>query len=232
MLNTFLDFIFPKYCVGCSKSDTYFCSACNLKIQQTELVCPKCERLSLGGVVHPVCKRKFGLDGLWSLGIYKNPLKAGIQKLKYRYITELADVLINITLEYWAKYGPLLLGKIKKSRGKNWLIVPVPLHKYRENWRGFNQAELLASAISRKLDLEFSDCLKRIKETKTQVGQSAADRRDNMKNAFRLNPKLEIRNSNILLVDDVWTTGSTLKECCYVLKRGGAKTVWALTLAR
>jgi competence protein ComFC len=232
MLNLFLDFLFPKRCVGCKRTGEYFCKNCRADIKQTDLVCPFCERLSLGGMVHPVCKRKYGLDGLWSLGVYEPPLKSAIQKLKYKWIKSLADILIDITLEYWAIKGTFLLDQIKKSHGKNWVAVPVPLHKSRENWRGFNQSALLAGLFASKLGLNYADSLKRIRKTKPQVGLEAYKRRENIKGAFILNKNFPIKDLNILLIDDVWTTGSTLRECGNILKRRGVKSVWALTLAR
>lgn len=232
MWQAVLDILFPKKCLNCHKSGTYFCKNCVSEIKQSDLVCPFCERLSLGGVVHPVCKRRYGLDGLWSLGIYEDPLKKAIQKLKYKWITELAEVLVDITIEYWAKNPPVFLDQIKKDRGENWIIVPVPLHWSRKNWRGFNQAELIAKLFSSKLGLKYEEALVRTKNTKPQVTQKDSyQRKQNIRNAFSLNSILHPQSS-ILLVDDVWTTGSTLRECCFVLKRGGAKSVWALTLAR
>lgn len=227
-----LDFLFPKKCVGCKKTGSYFCQNCIQDIKQTDLVCPFCERLSLGGVVHPKCQRKYGLDGLWSLGIYNPPLKNAIHKLKYRWIKQLSEILVNITLEYWAKYQPFLLDKIKKDLGQNWVIVPVPLHISRQNWRGFNQSALLGKALSQKTGLSYQDALLRIRKTKPQVSLKSSDRRQNIKGAFAFTTNYNLPTTNCLLIDDVWTTGSTLKECCYVLKRGGAKHVWALTLAR
>lgn len=230
-MNFLLDFLFPKKCIGCRKIGSYFCDNCIQDIKQTELVCPFCEKLALGGAVHPVCKRKFGLDGLWSLGVYQAPLKNAIQKIKYKWIIELAETLINITLEYWARFQPFLLGQIKKDQGKNWVVIPVPLHKHRQNWRGFNQAALLGKLLADKIGLEFREDLKRIKNTKPQFKLKAWQRKGNIKGAFSLTKPYTL-NPNILLIDDVWTTGSTLKECCYILKRGGAKNVWALTIAR
>lgn len=227
-----LDFLFPKRCVGCGKVGGYFCPECINNISQSDLVCPFCERASVGGVVHPVCKRKFGLDGLWSLGVYQDPLRKAIQKLKYKWVEELALILVGITLDYWAKYNPILVTEIKRDGGKNWLVVPVPLHWQRQNWRGFNQAALLAQSLASKIGLKYQESLKRIKKTKPQVGKLSAERRQNIKGAFILDSRFQTQDSNILLLDDVWTTGSTLKECCYILKRGGAKKVWALTLAR
>ncbi len=227
-----VDFIFPKHCVGCNKIGSYFCKECIQDIKQADLVCPFCEKLSIGGVVHPVCKRKYGLDGLWSLGIYDKPLKTAIQKLKYRWISELSDSLVRILVDYWVRFQPFLLDEIKKSRGKDWLVVPVPLHWSRQNWRGFNQAVLLGKIFAQKLGLNYEEALKRMKSTKPQVGQDAYKRRQNIKGAFALTTNYELKTKNLLLIDDVWTTGATLKECCFILKKDGAKSVWALTLAR
>lgn len=209
---------------------------------QQDLVCPNCEKPAIGGKVHPLCKKRFGLDGLWSLGIYnsgavssfayQNPLKKSIQKLKYKFVADIADTLTDLTLEYWAKFTPQFIEEIKKDRGEGWVVVPVPLHPKREKWRGFNQSALLGKILASKIGLEYAEALKRTKHTKPQVGLASWERKKNINNAFALNLKFEIKNLKFLLVDDVWTTGSTLKECCYILKRNGAKSVWAITLAR
>lgn len=227
-----LDLIFPKFCVGCGKFGTYFCPQCVRNISQTELVCPHCERPSIGGLVHPLCKKKNGLDGLWSLGVYKDPLRKAIQKLKYKFVKDLAAVLVDLTLEYWARYSPQFLEEIKKDGGEGWVVIPVPLHPKRQNWRGFNQSAQLGKLLAQKIGLKYEEALKRVKFTKPQVGLKGWKRKQNIKNAFSLSVNHEPITMNYLLIDDVWTTGSTLKECCYVLKRGGAKKVWALTLAR
>lgn len=228
-----LDFLFPKFCVGCNKLGTYFCPKCIKNIPQGDLVCPNCERPSIGGAVHPLCHKKYGLDGLWSLGVYQNPLRPAIQKLKYKLVRDLAEVLVNLMIEYWAKYTPEFFEEIKKDGGEGWVIVPVPLHKKRENWRGFNQAKVIGQILSNKIGLRFCEALKRTRYTKPQVGLKSWQRKSNIKGAFSLfltnNEQLV---ENVLLIDDVWTTGSTLKECCLVLKRGGVKKVWAITLAR
>ena len=228
-----LDLFFPKKCVGCKKVGSYFCKKCVLNIKQTDLVCPKCEKLAVGGQTHPICKRKFGLDGLWSLGIYQDPLKSAIQLLKYKGIKELADVLADVTLEYWAKYQPFVLDQIKKDRGENWVVIPVPLYWWRENNRGFNQSSLIGQNLSKKLGLDYSESLKRIRYTKSQVKLKGKQRRANISGAFEIAINYEPKTMNsVLLIDDVWTTGATLRECCWILKRNGAKKVWAMTLAR
>lgn len=243
-MNLILDLLFPKKCVGCGKIGSYFCQDCVSNILQTDLVCPRCERLAVGGQTHPICKRRFGLDGLWSLGIYKrsfpspygerqNPLREAIKQLKYNQVRGLAEVLVDILVEYWVKYQPFILDQIKTNQGANWGIIPVPLYWWRANKRGFNQSSLIGQILSKKLGLAYCDALKRIRNTKSQVTLKEWQRHQNIKGAFEISPNILISQyPNILLLDDVWTTGSTLRECCYVLKRAGAKKVWALTLAR
>lgn len=231
MLNI-LDIIFPKFCIGCRKWKTYLCPDCKKEILQTDLVCPHCEKPSIGGLVHPLCKRKYGLDGLWGLGIYQTILQKAIKKLKYKFVSSLAEELINLLIEYMAKNTPLFIDEIKKDKGLNWIVVPVPLHPKREKWRGFNQAALLGKIFAKKLGLDYQEGLKRNIFTKPQVGLEMKERKKNITGAFSLSSSFQPLNSNILLFDDVWTTGSTLKECCFILKKNGALKIWAITLAR
>lgn len=232
-MNLVLDILFPKKCVGCKKEGEYFCSSCVSNILQTDLICPQCTNLSIGGLTHPSCERSFSLDGLWNLGIYQGSLKKAIQKLKYEpaLVRNFAPVLVDIFIEYWVKYQPLIYDEIKKKKG--WVVVPVPLHWYRENKRGFNQSKLIGQLLSKKLNLSYSDGLKRVRYTSSQVKLKRGERKDNIKDAFAVTSAYALYPKPFtLLIDDVWTTGSTLKECCYVLKRAGAKKVWAITLAR
>ena len=226
-----LDILFPKRCVGCNKFGSYFCPECISNIKQDNLVCPKCERAAVGGATHPVCRRKFGLDGLWSLGVYENPLRRAIAKVKYKRVRELANILVDITIEYWAKYRPFIFDEIKKDP-KNWILVPVPLHWWRENDRGFNQSSLIGESLAKKLGLNYTEALKRVRHTKQQVKLKGRERKQNIFGAFEIDNNYQLLAKNCLLIDDVWTTGSTLRECTYILKRNGVKKVWALTIAR
>ncbi len=231
-LMNILDFIFPKRCVGCGSYGSYFCNNCINNIQQDNLVCPVCERSAIGGETHPLCRSKYRLDGLWSLGVYQGSLKLAIQKLKYRWVTSIAQTLVDILVEYWAKFSPWFFKDIKKTKGAGWVVVPVPLYWTRQNLRGFNQSSLIGKLLSRSMGLGYSELLIRNRLTKTQVGRSSKDRKQNIKGAFSISATCTLPPANCLLIDDVWTTGSTLKECAYVLKRAGVKKVWAITLAR
>lgn len=233
-MNLILDLLFPKKCVGCKKGGSYFCKDCISEIKQGELLCPNCDLAGVFGETHPLCKTTFGLDGLWSLGLYQGPLKKAIQKLKYKpsFIQDLALVLTDIMVSYWKAHQPFVFDQIKKDHGKGWAVVPVPLHWFRENDRGFNQSALIGQLLSKSLGLDYCDALKRTRYTKPQVKLKSKDRKKNIKNAFALSNNYKLKTKNYLLVDDVWTTGSTLKECCKILKQNGASKVWAITLAR
>ena len=245
MLETLLNIFFPKKCVGCGREGSYFCPDCVRNIKQTDLVCPRCEKLAVGGQTHPICRRRFGLDGLWSLGVYQDSLREAIKQVKYGKVAEIAPVLVDVLIEYWVKYQPFILDQIKKSGGVGWVIIPVPLFWWRTNSRGFNQSNLLGQNLSKKLGLDYCEALKRIRFTKSQVKLKGKQRRQNIFGAFAIDPsvvslpqddksrsKNYTRLVNCLLIDDVWTTGSTMRECTYILKRAGAKKVWGITLAR
>ncbi len=232
MFKFLLDLIFPKNCVGCGREGSYLCVKCQELITQKELICPYCKRIAFGGMTHPICKRRFNLDGLWTFGAFAGVLRKSIQKLKYRWVTEHADILMDQVVQYLVRSSPIFLDQIKKDRGVGWAVVPVPLHWKRQNWRGFNQSALIAKKLADSLGVTYTEALKRIRDTASQTTYDAAARRINIKNAFSLQSTTYQLPPNILLIDDVWTTGSTLQECCYILKRNGAKKVWAITLAR
>ena len=112
------------------------------------------------------------------------------------------------------------------------LIVPVPLHPARERERGFNQAGLLAELLSRRMSIQAKPVLERTRYTTTQTAFDRAERMENLQGAFHLRRNADVRELQVLLIDDVLTTGSTLSECARVLKKAGARSVHAATAAR
>ncbi len=112
------------------------------------------------------------------------------------------------------------------------MVVPVPLHPLRKRERGFNQAELLGRRLAKQHGLSFCDALERVRYTVTQTHFDRHRRMQNLRDAFALRRHVLVEGKDLLLVDDVLTTGSTLDECARVLLRAGAQSVRALTVAR
>ena len=111
-------------------------------------------------------------------------------------------------------------------------VVPVPLHPLRKREREFNQAEILGRELARKNDLAFCESLERLRYTVTQTHFDRRRRMQNLRNAFKVRRNAAMQGKDVLLVDDVLTTGSTLDECARVLLAAGARSVRALTVAR
>lgn len=225
----FLDLLYPKHCLGCNKSGEYICSSCLLKLRPVLQICPVCEQGSYFGQTHGLCKTKYSLDGLTSLFVFEGIIRQAIHKLKYRLVTDLKDELFSAILRQ-AKQQPGLSNFIKQYQP---VVVPIPLYWHKENIRGFNQSSLLGQTIAKEFDLIFSDkILVRQKPGVSQTKLSATERRHNIKDAFSVFPIVHDSLPNILIVDDVWTTGATLKMACSLLKHSGAQKVWGFTIAR
>jgi len=176
--------------------------------------------------------RPLSLDGLVSVCRYEDIVKKAIKKLKYKFVTDLAEELIS-----------LIIRMIRENQGRffprfdtSWVLVSVPLHPRRQRWRGFNQARVLGEMIAEKMKWKFyPHLLIRHKFTKPQTKvKEKKKRRANIRWVFKINRQslFDIRQSKIILFDDVWTTGATIKECAQVLKRRKINKVWGLTLAR
>lgn len=224
--NFFLDLIFPRHCVGCQKEGVWFCQKCKDKIIYIKTpACPKCGRISENGRYCQKCQKEFFLKGVLVSAHYEEgPLKEAIHTFKYDGIyhlkTDLGKILITTLSSRWNK--------------KDTTIIPVPLHKTRKGERGYNQASLMSQEINKYLGFEICDNkLKRIRYTKPQVKFNLKDRTKNIQNSFFWSGKDELKGKFILLLDDVFTTGSTLNECAKELKlKAKVKEVWGLVLAK
>lgn len=159
-----------------------------------------------------------------SVGLYSGRLKEIIILFKYKGNEVLSQPLARLAFETLSQDGIF--------RGVDG-IVPVPLHRKREKMRGFNQSELLARQLSRYCSLPvLSGFLYKIRNTPAQVSLEAQKRETNLKGAFKVRRADKLKGRSILLVDDVFTTGSTIGECSQALRTAGVREVRALTLAR
>jgi len=221
--------LFPKKCFGCGQSGSYLCSQCRCLIKPIrDSFCPVCGRATLGGWTHYRCRGKTSPEGLVAPFLYQPPLSSLIKGFKYQGITELADKLVELMVERLARSKILLYWQ-----KNDFIFLPVPLFPLRQLWRGFNQTEVILTKLCRQLNLPYrDDLLFRSRWTGEQAQLSAKKRRENVAKSFRVRKWARIRGKNFVVFDDVWTTGSTLKECVAALKRKGAAKVWGLVLAR
>ena len=178
-------------------------------------------------------EEEYNFDQARSLGPYVGNLRALILQLKFKGRERLSKRLGDLLVPVWDAIEEL-------HRAESAVVVPVPLHASRERERGFNQAEVLARALTRKLGKEWrgrgpqveARCLLRTRPTPPQTGLSFAARRENVRGVFVVSPAKPLSGRVVVLVDDVMTTGATLSACAAVLKRAGVLRVIALTLAR
>ena len=157
---------------------------------------------------------------MYAFGEYDGALRQLIHLFKYSEVESLALPLSR-----------LLTQALPLERGFD-LVIPMPMH-WRKRWqRGFNQAELLAEPVAKRLGQKPSTQLRRRRLTKAQAGLSEAQRRENLKDSFCVKHAEEVRGKRVLLIDDVFTTGITLRAATATLKASGARHVSALVLAR
>lgn len=220
-----LDFVYPKNCLGCGKKGRYICEVCLVRTKKTEDICPICAKPAIDGLTHSGCKKAYGIDGFSSVFSYQGTLRKVITSLKYKFVKDMGEELVQIFLSSFKN----------PAFPKKAVITPVPMHLRRLKWRGFNQASLLGRIIAGKKGWVFvPDLVGKIKDTKYQANLKRDERLKNLKGAFAINPKYNLKDSKypIIVFDDVWTTGATLREIAKTLKRKGAKEVWGLTICR
>lgn len=227
-----LEILFPRRCVGCKTFGSFLCENCFTSLSFHEaFVCPSCLKPSIAGFIHPGCKTLHALDGLLSGYTYQGVIKRLLYQFKYKpYLSSLSETLGELLVENLSQSETFY--SLLKNKP---LILPIPLYFRKEKIRGYNHAALLAFYVAQYFTLEYrKDILFRSKNTKPQFKLSKDKRFENLKNAFSLHDKKkeEIRGKTIILIDDLATTCSTLRECARVLKRSGATAVWGVTLAK
>lgn len=231
--------LFPPRCAGCG-------------IWEEALFCADCRRLAryIHGPVCAVCGIPFDplaqatlcaqcrpsrtnkapdFTALRSCFVFEGPPREAIHRFKYQGQSSLADLLAR-ELSGFLSCDCRDTLQIPRCD----LITPVPLHWWRAHRRGYNQSELLAKHLASRLDIPAKVLLRRVKPTRPQVELDRKQRTANVKNAFEAETTAAplIKGKTILLIDDVCTTGATLRECATALKRNGAAAIYALTVAR
>lgn len=218
-----LDLVFPPACGGCGRTGSRWCKDCQNKVKHpAEPLCGKCGIPLKAAGLCPDCRRlqpRFRVLRSWSL--FDAPVRSALHRLKYRRDVGLGDALAASLVEY-----------VRSLKWPIELVVPTPLGRNRLEERGYNQVALIARPLSLAMGLDYSqDALTRVRETRSQVGLTKDERRKNVRQAFS-GDRERVKNRNILLMDDVATTGSTLSSCAAALYAAGARDVFALTVSR
>lgn len=219
---TWIDLLFPPRCVNCNVLGSHFCQACQLCIKKINApVCQKCGKPQSFERICFQCKLSLpSYTAARSLAAYEGPYRQAIIQLKYKGNGGLGEMLANSMFEF--------------IKGLKWdidLLVPVPLGKQRLKERGYNQVSLVAKPLAWGLGLEYKpEALSRKRETKSQIGLSREERKRNVKGAFIANKNVAI-GKNVLVMDDVFTTGATMNECAKALLSAQASRVFGITLA-
>lgn len=229
-----LDLLFPKRCVRCGKFGAYICPQCRtgvFPIQATDMICPMCEKPAIDGVVHPRCRTRYSLDGVYAFFHYRSTIPSVVKALKYRAVSDICESCAQLALTTSAAS---FLQSPAFTQHEHAVCVPIPLHPIRQNVRGFNQSEVLGRHIMQKLHIPIdADILYRTIYTVPQVEmKDRHERLLNMKRVFAVRPEAGVLPPYVLLFDDVWTTGATMRAAANALKRQGVKRVWAVTFAR
>lgn len=236
LLNGLVGLIYPNKCLACKKKlpseikENFICSACwgQIKLNAPPF-CHCCGRhLAKNNLAKNICsscqKTMLHFDRAFSPCLYEGVIKDLIHEFKYKKKDYLAGSLSRIMIDFIEEYT-LPVSFVD-------LVVPVPLHKIRLREREFNQAKLLSEHIAKKFNKDlFDDGLVRLRNTRTQTEMENLERFQNVKDTFALNEPGRVKHKNILLIDDVLTTGATCSEAALTLKNAGANIVFVMTLA-
>ena len=230
-----LNYFFPPFCLICGKGtpdegSLLVCTACLRDV--TLIVRPSCPRCGkpfptargddhvCGECLHTTSN----IHSVRALGTYEGTLRKIVHLIKYRRKAAVAVVLERL-LERHGHWGD--------GAAASDIIVPVPLHKQRLRERGFNQAVLWGNVVGKKFCIPVErNVILRTRWTDPQVTLRGRERENNVLNAFSVRKPALLRNTKVLLVDDVYTTGATMKECARVLRKAGASRIDGLVIAR
>ena len=212
MFSIFLDFIFPPRCPSCSayvERRGAFCAACMRRLSKPHALVRTAEMMP-------------NLGGIWAFAHYREGVRDLLRGLKYQKRRSVLPALHSLLAA-----GEEVLAALPHPL----VAVPVPLAPKRRKERGFNQSEEIFAPWLRQHEIPIAPLLVRIRETAPLYEQTRTQRRRELHGAFAVAKDAEVTGADILLVDDIMTTGTTLSECAHTLKRAGARRVYAFVLA-
>jgi competence protein ComFC len=219
-----VDFFFPATCVGCGKWGNFICTDCSKQIPRVNPpFCKKCGKPETSGDFCASCwASPASIDGIRSVFHFEGVIRQAVHDLKYHHLKAISVQMAAFLGDYLA-HNPV----------PGDALVPVPIHRNRMKQRGYNQSVLIAESLGKMLGLPvLTACLERSRDSLPQARSSSLDqRRKNVLKAFSCTGPAD-NYKNVILVDDVCTSGATLESCALALKKSGFNSVWGITVAR
>ena len=214
-----VDAIFVQICAECERRGQWVCAVCLPSVQPIDVPgCLRCGSISASGCQCSLLPAE--ISRMESVYPYAGWVKSSIHRLKYNGEFARAEMLASHLLA--------LTDTIESAD----VLIPVPMHRNRQQLRGFNQAERIARHLSNSCGIPVASAILRTVDTGTQVGRGQSARWESVKGAFECIDTAPIRGRNLLIVDDVITTGATVSHCAVELMRAGAASVSAISIAR
>jgi len=228
ILTSIDNLFFPPVCLACSerieKVKDVLCSSCKELLSPIkENYCDNCGAPMIDYTCPYCSETDFVFDIARAAFIYQSPVRELIHNFKYNFFLAPASFFSQALQE---------IPEAQKLAQNYDYITAVPLHRVRYRERGYNQSELIARKLAIKWNLPYIEPVKRHLPTESQTTLNLEERLNNLNNAFRLKKNIDLSGKRIILVDDVFTTGTTVNEVSRVLKEGGASKVAVLTAAR
>lgn len=218
-----VDWFYPPTCATCGLTGARWCTDCRSDVKPLHPpICRICgDPIKKGATCDACATLSPPFTAMRSWAEFEDPVRKALHSLKYRSNMGLGEVLAQPLVEIiLAESWPIEI------------VVPIPLSNEHLKERGYNQAALLAHPLALKLKLDYQPgSIRRIKETATQIHLSASERYTNLQDAFWANPAT-LKGKKVLLIDDVTTTGATMKSCADAVKKAGAQEIYCLTVAR
>jgi ComF family protein len=228
-----LSLLYPPHCANCQRDTlpgVHVCGECARTAHRIrDPFCEKCSQpfdgaIESGFTCSNCLDRDFQFECAVAPFSSRGVVREYVHRLKYNKHMHLRHQLAD-----WMVLG---FEDRRLMRAQIDALVPVPLHSAREREREFNQARVLAELVSRRVNLPMEDCLRRSRYTTSQTRLDREERMENLRGAFHVAHTPRVTGRHLILIDDIFTTGSTVDECARVLRAAGAASVRVLTVAR
>jgi len=210
-------------CGGCGKVGWRWCPDCQARVPRVDK--PFCEKCGIPTLKADTCEKcksnppAYRMMRSWA--VFDSPIQNGLHTMKYRRNIGLGESIAIQMVDF-----------VRSLRWPIEIMMPVPLGKNRLKERGYNQVGLVARPLAYRLGLRYEpDSVRKIRETRSQVGLTVSQRRENVQEAYQADPQV-VKRKSILIMDDVATTGSTISACTEALLSAGARDIYVLTIAR